>query len=89
MDKLQLRSKELDKNEIEQFIEQWNNIIPSAKKNFPSIMTFAKTVEIEKIEKKYKESLERLPDYIREPFVILVHTIKTRYDQTTEKKINF
>ncbi|CAF1169685.1 unnamed protein product [Rotaria sordida] len=89
IDKLQLRSKELDRNEIEQFTEQWNNIIRHAKKDFTSIMIMTKTTEIEKIEKKYQESLERLPEYIREPFDTLIHTIKTRHDQTTEKNIHF
>ncbi|CAF3751335.1 unnamed protein product [Rotaria sp. Silwood1] len=89
IDKLQLRSKELDRNEIEQFTEQWNNIIRHAKKDFTSIMIMTKTAEIEKIEKKYQESLERLPEYIREPFDTLIHTIKIRHDQTTEKKIHF
>jgi vacuolar-type H+-ATPase subunit H len=89
MDKLQLRSKELDNNEIEQFTEQWNNIIRHAKKDFTSIMIFAKTAEVEKLEKRYKESLETLRECIREPFDTLIHTIKTRHDQITEKKIHF
>ncbi|CAF2847107.1 unnamed protein product [Rotaria sp. Silwood2] len=89
IDKLQLRSKELDKNEIEQFTEQWNNIIRHAKKDFTSIMIMTKTNEIEKTEKKYQESVETLPEYIRESFDTLIHTIRTRHDQTTEKKIHF
>ncbi|CAF4275494.1 unnamed protein product [Rotaria sp. Silwood2] len=64
IDKIQLHSKELDNNEIEQFTEQWNNIIRHAKKDFTSIMIMTKTTEIEKIEKKYHESLQKLPEYI-------------------------
>ncbi|CAF4809561.1 unnamed protein product [Rotaria sp. Silwood1] len=35
------------------------------------------------------ESLETLPEYIREQFDVLIHTTKTRQDQTVEKKIHF
>ncbi|CAF2108360.1 unnamed protein product [Rotaria magnacalcarata] len=89
MDKIQLRSKELDSNEIAQFTEQWNNIVRHAKKDFTSIMMVAKTAEIEKIEKKYQETVQKLPEYIRQSLNTLVHTIRTRHDQTTEKKIHF
>ena len=89
MDKLQFRSKELDKEVIEQYSEQWNSIIRKTKLDLTSIMRVAKKTEIDKGEREHLELVEKIPEDIRKAYSELVHTVKIRNDRIVQKKMNF
>jgi hypothetical protein len=89
MDKLQFRSKELDKEVIEQYSEQWNSIIRKTKLDLTSIMRVAKKTEIDKGEREHLELVEKIPVDIRKAYSELVHTVKIRNDRVVQKKMNF
>jgi hypothetical protein len=89
MDKLQFRSRELNKEAIEQYTEQWNNILRKSKLDLTSVMRLAKTAEINKSEKEHLELIEKVPVEIRKAYQDLMHTVQMRHDRTVQKKLHF
>jgi hypothetical protein len=89
MDKLQFRSRELNKETIEQYTEQWNNILRKSKLDLTSVMRLAKTAEINKSEKEHLELIEKVPVEIRKAYKDLMHTVQMRHDRTVQKKLHF
>ena len=59
IDKLEFRSKELSKENKEQYIEQWNNIIRKTKLELTSAMRLGKTAGIEKSEREHQEVVRK------------------------------
>ena len=89
MDKLQFRSRELSKEAIEQYTEQWNNILRKSKLDLTSIMIIAKKTEIIKSEKEHLDLIDKVPIEIRKAYKDLMHTVQIRHDRTVQKKIHF
>lgn len=89
LNKLEFRSRELSKENIEQYNEQWKNVIRKSKLDLTSIMRSAKVKEIEKNEQEHTELTEKIPVSIRPAYRDLIETIRIRQEKISQKKIHF
>ncbi|CAF2204201.1 unnamed protein product [Rotaria magnacalcarata] len=89
LDRLQFRSKELNKDSIEQYSEQWNTIIRKAKLDLTTVMRVPKTAEIDKNQKEQIELVEKIPVEVKQAYKDLVHVVEIRNNRKVQKKLNF